>query len=72
MGTEIKILSSACETIDHTIAENATQNAALNQRAAGQPGQQEKSRCQTTNKPQCAPADRTDVQHNNRRIAKHL
>ena len=47
-GTEIEILSSGCETVDDTLEENATQNAALNQRAAGQPGQQEKSRCQTT------------------------
>ena len=41
MGTEIKILSSGCETIDDTLAENATQTAALNHGAVEQPGQQE-------------------------------
>ena len=41
MGTEIKILSSGCETIDDTLAENETQTAALNHGAVEQPGQQE-------------------------------
>ena len=60
-GTEIKIHSSGCETIQRTSRENATQTATLNQSAA--PGQQEKSPCQSTSKPRCAPANRADVQH---------
>ena len=38
MGTESKFHLSGCETIDDTFAGDATQTAALNQRAAGNSG----------------------------------
>ena len=50
LGTKNKFHSSGCETIDDTLAGNATQTVAFNQRTAAKPGQQEKSRCQTKSK----------------------